>query len=749
MGNKTHRFALGRRRASAVLPHDLDEDNKVPETQFCVSVVCFQGKAIKPMDLTGKSDPYVELLVLDRSAKTSVVKKSLEPVWNERVEVVLDVKPKEFELRVFDWDKISKNDFIGSIRVAITEEMWSEDREASAKWLPITDENGKRTGEIQVQVNLKEIKTGSLSEHDAYYLNTTHFLRVEVVEGKDLRRMDLVGENRNVCRVSFGSQSFETKVAKGTNPTFGQTAWFFVNQARHRDYKILIESFELDVAARSLLGGAYINFKQFLSTVGPYHEVVKLRKHVATTDAVLTDLESKSGSDEVTGQIVLLFELITKSAVEKKLLAQVLRLVSGNSEEKTNDTDLGMSKEQFASLLLMIEPHMSKEEFERLHAVLDANSDGLIDSHEATKLICSSEFHFSGLSAKLLSLWHHGLINDTVDDSFLQNLMSLDKNKREGHQIIIKERSSGLQVAENIPGYIKMAMRLMFANSIGRAVASNTISVLHRLSEAQGKKYDSPGSARHIPDFVKLHNLNESEFDKDISEYQTFNEFFSRGMKDIDIKRPLAGKDDPRIAVCPADCRMMVFPKMIDATDLWIKGGKFTMESLLGPAAKYAPLFKTGSLVIARLAPQDYHRWHTPVEGFFGERFPIPGALYTVNPFAINANVNVYTDNKREVCVIDTEQFGLVILIAVAATMVGKMEIFNLPGTRSIKGAEHGKFLFGGSTVLLLFQPGSIKFDEDLVLNSDKRADHDHPIETLVRVRSRLGVAVTPGRRTL
>ncbi len=46
----------------------------------------------------------------------------------------------------------------------------------------------------------------------------------------------------------------------------------------------------------------------------------------------------------------------------------------------------------------------------------------------------------------------------------------------------------------------------------------------------------------------------------------------------------------------------------------------------------------------------------------------------------------------------------------------------------AFRGDEHGYFAFGGSTILVLFEPDRIVFDKDLVVNSEK------PIEVLCLV---------------
>lgn len=172
---------------------------------------------------------------------------------------------------------------------------------------------------------------------------------------------------------------------------------------------------------------------------------------------------------------------------------------------------------------------------------------------------------------------------------------------------------------------------------------------------------------------------------------------------------------------------------------LWIKGDEFTVEKVFGPLAdELGPLYKSGSMAIARLAPQDYHRWHVPVGGKLGRRTMIDGPLYTVNPIAVNRNVNVFTENKREILEMESPSFGHVTLVAVGATMVGSINIVPDDESEVKKGDVHGYFAFGGSTVLIFFEKNRIKFDADLIANSKKK------LETLVRVNTRLGHSLNP-----
>lgn len=254
--------------------------------------------------------------------------------------------------------------------------------------------------------------------------------------------------------------------------------------------------------------------------------------------------------------------------------------------------------------------------------------------------------------------------------------------------------------------------------------------MLRNLSFKQGRKYDDPSSVRDIPSFVNFHQLDMSEVLKPMDQFKNFNEFFYRELKPD--ARPCSAPDDPRIIVSPADCRSVVFNTMDDATTIWVKGRDFTVERLLGDAyPEDAKRYKNGALGIFRLAPQDYHRFHIPVDGILGKPKLIEGEYYTVNPMAIRSALDVYGENIRYIVPIDSVAHGRVMVVCVGAMMVGSTVITRKEGERVGRAEELGYFQFGGSTVLLLFEPGRMVFDEDMTDNSSGA------VETLVSVRPR------------
>lgn len=211
-----------------------------------------------------------------------------------------------------------------------------------------------------------------------------------------------------------------------------------------------------------------------------------------------------------------------------------------------------------------------------------------------------------------------------------------------------------------------------------------------------------------------------------VEKFRTFNEFFYRALKPE--ARPCSAPDEPRVVVSPADCRSVVFDNLDDATSIWVKGREFSIARLLGDAyPEDVARYQNGALGVFRLAPQDYHRFHIPVDGIMGEPKTIEGEYYTVNPMAIRSSLDVYGENVRVLVPIDSVAHGRVMVICVGAMMVGSTVITRKAGEKVARAEELGYFKFGGSTLLVLFEEGVVNFDKDLVDNSKG------PLETLVK----------------
>ncbi|KAJ3221612.1 hypothetical protein HK099_003308 [Clydaea vesicula] len=301
--------------------------------------------------------------------------------------------------------------------------------------------------------------------------------------------------------------------------------------------------------------------------------------------------------------------------------------------------------------------------------------------------------------------------------------------------ILVQDRVTGQLIEEKMPSYIRLGIRLLYQTRKGKAADRKTVKkLLKSMSIKQGKKFNAPESVKEIPGFIAFHKLQVDEILDPIDTFKNFNEFFYRKLKP---SARVISSIDPKVAVSGADCRLNAFSSISEATRLWIKvdsGENFSIANLLQDPVK-AKLFEGGSCCIFRLAPQDYHRFHIPVDGVVGETKSISGEYFTVNPMAIRNRTDVYTENVRKITYIYSDHFGTVAFCAIGAMMVGSIVLTSEENQRVKRMDEHGYFAFGGSTCILLFEPKKILFDSDLITNSNQG------LETLVKVGSSLGRA--------
>ena len=221
------------------------------------------------------------------------------------------------------------------------------------------------------------------------------------------------------------------------------------------------------------------------------------------------------------------------------------------------------------------------------------------------------------------------------------------------------------------------------------------------VSKFAGHLMDSRLSRPIIPGFIRKNHIDLSDYLEE--EYPSFNAFFCRRVRPE--ARPVAGGD---CVICPCDGLMSVYP-ITDDTVLPVKQSAYTLEALLKDAS-LARKFAGGTCFVFRLCVNHYHRYCYPVSGEKGGNRFLPGVLHTVRPIALR-NRPVFAENCREYTVTDTERYGRVLQMEVGAMLVGK--ILNNDGVGYVKkGAEKGCFLYGGSTIILLFQKDAVRFPE-------------------------------------
>jgi len=286
------------------------------------------------------------------------------------------------------------------------------------------------------------------------------------------------------------------------------------------------------------------------------------------------------------------------------------------------------------------------------------------------------------------------------------------------------DRQTGELKTEKVPGENWLVW--LYNNPIGEATLA-TLVKRKFTSSLYGRMMDKPASKEKIQPFVEEYGIDLSIAEK--QEFTSFNDFFTRKLKKS--ARPI--NNDSNVVVSPADGKLMAWDN-VSNSDFIIKGFRFDVASFLDDSL-LARNYNNGSLIVVRLAPDDYHRFHFPVNGIVSPVVEIKGDYYSVNPIALHQMIEIFCLNKRQHTIITTAQFGDVVMVEVGATMVGSI-MQTHEGHLAEKGEEKGYFKFGGSTVVLLFEKGKIGIDNDLLANTGKG------LETSVLTGEQIGVAV-------
>src|SRR6201991_1661640 len=222
--------------------------------------------------------------------------------------------------------------------------------------------------------------------------------------------------------------------------------------------------------------------------------------------------------------------------------------------------------------------------------------------------------------------------------------------------------------------------------------------------------------------FVARYQVNMAEAaNPDITAYATFNDFFTRALKDG--ARPLASAS----LVCPVDGAISQFGA-IEADQIFqAKGHRYSTTALVGGDAQLAARFQDGHFATIYLSPRDYHRIHMPCDGRLERMIHVPGDLFSVNPTTAEGVPELFARNERVVCLFEGEH-GPWALVLVGATIGGSMAtvwhgVVNPPRPGRVrewryadrrialrKGEEMGRFLLGSTFALVFPRPRPLRF---------------------------------------
>jgi phosphatidylserine decarboxylase len=263
------------------------------------------------------------------------------------------------------------------------------------------------------------------------------------------------------------------------------------------------------------------------------------------------------------------------------------------------------------------------------------------------------------------------------------------------------------------------------------------------ISRALGRLADlripRPLRAPLLGGFSLIIGIDRDEVERPLVDYPTLNSFFVRRLRPGVRRWPEA----PNVFGSPVDGRCGQSGRIVSGQIVQAKGRWYSCQELLDDDTE-AARFEGGSFLTIYLSPRDYHRIHAPATGSISRARHIPGALLPVNPPAVLEIPNLFPRNERIICYLDSP-WGRVAVVAVGAINVGRIStafdpawtgaplrggdttegwehwVTNRPGVSGItheyepsvavaRGDEIMAFHLG-STVVLLFEPGSFELD--------------------------------------
>lgn len=263
--------------------------------------------------------------------------------------------------------------------------------------------------------------------------------------------------------------------------------------------------------------------------------------------------------------------------------------------------------------------------------------------------------------------------------------------------------------------YGEAFLKWAYGNPLG-AISLHSFVKRPFFSRWYGQRMNHPNSKAKIQPFIKDYNMDVSEFAEAPESFTNFNEFFYRTLKPT--ARPINTAD----VTFPADGRHLGFQNASDISGVFLKGQQWDLAALIGDPI-LAERYLQGSLVLSRLCPVDYHRFHFPCQGIPEETQVINGPLFSVSPIALRQQLSYLWQNKRTLTKLKTEKLGTVLLLEIGATCVGSINQTFQAHNPIQKGTEKGYFAFGGSSTITIFEPNKVALASDLLKYSSQQTE--------------------------
>lgn len=240
-------------------------------------------------------------------------------------------------------------------------------------------------------------------------------------------------------------------------------------------------------------------------------------------------------------------------------------------------------------------------------------------------------------------------------------------------------------------------LRRFLLSALPKTALSRLTGVVTRIPLPRGVR------APFLGWFARRYGVTLGEVDRELVAFRSLAEFFQRPLRSG--ARPIAPGAP---LVWPCDGKVVSSGPMPDGRILQVKGTEYALAELLADA-ELARALATGTQATIYLAPGDYHRVHAPFAGTLGAKQHVPGALFPVNPPAVQSIPGLFARNERVVFPMTLADGRRAAVVMVAALNVGDIVATATTGQVLSAGAELGRFGFG-STVVVVVPEGAPAF---------------------------------------
>lgn len=229
---------------------------------------------------------------------------------------------------------------------------------------------------------------------------------------------------------------------------------------------------------------------------------------------------------------------------------------------------------------------------------------------------------------------------------------------------------------------------------------------MQKFVRERGVFMDSRESAAVANRWVRGGAIDMRSYQVPAGGFASFNDFFTRKLKPG--ARPITDPNNDAVLTCPADCTVSPISYALTSDrDFEVKGDAYNIAALLG-SVELANRFAGGAAVVCLLYPKDYHRYHAPVTGTIAAKGSLDDKHYY---YGFKGLVKYFSEYHRAYYLIDTKRSGRVGFVAIGMSDINSVNMpLSVDPNREIrKGDEIGYFAYGGSGIVMLFEPGILK----------------------------------------